>query len=158
MIANHSFFVTPSAVYIHGRYAVRHGCAYNTVPPADLYKPCSGSMRHACVFDTACRSLLYTAAAYTIPCTVLRMRYRLQISTLSTSMGMELEGGRGRDSTQGPGLDFHYPHPYEVEIRAFHYMPAQVRECSWRLCSTLIGRVVLEQFFVWIVLFFVLRV
>lgn len=24
------------------------------------------------------------------------------------------------------GSAFHYPHPYEVEIRAFHYMPSQV--------------------------------
>ncbi|CAM9785859.1 unnamed protein product [Ectocarpus sp. 6 AP-2014] len=49
------------------------------------------------------------------------------ISTLSTSMGMELEG-RAEDSMSGSGLlDFHYPHPYEVEIRAFHYMPAQVK-------------------------------
>ncbi|CAN0407040.1 unnamed protein product, partial [Ectocarpus sp. 12 AP-2014] len=52
------------------------------------------------------------------------------ISTLSTSMGMELEG-RMEDSMSGSGLlDFHYPHPYEVEIRAFHYMPAQVKAPS----------------------------
>ena len=43
-------------------------------------------------------------------------------------MGMELEG-RGDESAVRSGLlDFHYPHPYEVEVRAFHYMPAQV---SW---------------------------
>lgn len=58
-----------------------------------------------------------------------RARFDPQVSTLSTSMGMELEGRGGDESALGSGLlDFHYPHPYEVEVRAFHYMPAQV---SW---------------------------
>lgn len=41
-------------------------------------------------------------------------------------MGMELEG-RDNSALGSGGLDFYYPHPYEVEVRAFHYMPAQVK-------------------------------
>ena len=44
---------------------------------------------------------------------------------MSASMGMGTEG-RDESALGGGGLDFHYPHPYEVEIRTFHYMPGQV--------------------------------
>lgn len=45
---------------------------------------------------------------------------------MSTSMGMMDHEGRDDSALGAGGLDFHYPHPYEVEVRAFHYMPRQV--------------------------------
>lgn len=72
-------------------------------------------------------SLYHRAKTTPVPwCGVfLRLPSSIKVSTMSTSMGMGLDGRD--DSTLGAGgLDFHYPHPYEVEVRAFHYMPGQV--------------------------------
>lgn len=33
---------------------------------------------------------------------------------------------RGDSTLEDDELGFHYPHPYEAEIRSFHYMPGQV--------------------------------
>lgn len=40
-------------------------------------------------------------------------------------MGMGMDSG-GDSTLEEDELGFHYPHPYEAEIRAFHYMPGQV--------------------------------
>lgn len=51
-----------------------------------------------------------------------------QISDLPTTLGMTDDREDTMADSTGGGLDFHYPHPYEVEIRAFHYMPGQASQ------------------------------
>ena len=51
------------------------------------------------------------------------------VSNVSASTGMEMEA-RDDSAVGAGGLDFHYPHPYKFQVRAFHYMPGQVKASS----------------------------